>query len=51
MIAGQTLAHLATRIGQTAAMVQRKVHRLGVQHVAARPQIGHIAGGQHPATS
>ncbi len=30
-------------------MVEREVHRLGMQHLATFAVIGHLAGGQHPA--
>ena len=46
-ITGQTVADLPAWIAKTRAMIQRKVHRLGVHHFAPFANIGHIAGGQY----
>ena len=47
-VTGKAIADLAARIAQTRAVVEREVHRLGVQHFAPRADIGHITGGQNP---
>jgi hypothetical protein len=45
-VAGQPVADLAARIAKARAVIQRKVHGLGVQHLAPRADVGHVAGGQ-----
>ena len=44
----EAVAQLAARVGQTAAVIQREVHRLGVQHLAALAIFRHVAARQHP---
>jgi len=46
-VAGEPPPVLPARIGKAGAVVQREVHRLRVQHLAAVAIVGHVAGGQH----
>ncbi len=45
----QPVPDLPARIAKARPVVQRKVHRLGVEHLAPWPKVRHIAGGQHAA--
>ena len=46
-VAEQLVAQMVARVGQVAAVVDREIHRLRVQHLAAAAEIGGVAGGQH----
>src|SRR6056297_2274212 len=46
-VAGEPLAVLPARVGEPAPVVEREIHRLGVQHVAPVAVVRHVAGGEH----
>jgi hypothetical protein len=50
-VAGQPVADLAARIDQPGAVVEREVHRLGVQHLAALAESGTSQAASTRATS
>ena len=43
----EVLSQLTTRVDQARPVVEREVHRLGVQHIAPCSVFRHITGGQH----